>query len=46
MAQLDQWLRDGRQVALATVIETWGTTPRGAGAAMAVTADGERLGSV
>ena len=40
------WLRDGEQVALATVTETWGSSPRRAGSRMAVTASGRMAGSV
>jgi xanthine/CO dehydrogenase XdhC/CoxF family maturation factor len=40
------WRRDGRGVALATVIETWGSAPRPVGSHLAVDADGNFLGSV
>jgi xanthine dehydrogenase accessory factor len=43
---LDQWLESGQPVALATVIQTWGSSPRGVGAKMAITAAGEIAGSV
>jgi xanthine dehydrogenase accessory factor len=43
---LDDWREDGEQIAVATVVETWGSSPRPAGAKMAVTL-GERVaGSV
>lgn len=35
---VDDWLAQGHQVALATVVDTWGSAPRGVGAKMAVTA--------
>ena len=40
------WLADGEKVALATVTETWGSSPRPAGSQMAVTASGRMAGSV
>lgn len=40
------WIDQGKAVALATVIRTWGSSPRQAGAKMAVSADGEFVGSV
>ena len=43
---LDRWLEASQPVALATVIQTWGSSPRGIGAKMAVTAAGEIAGSV
>lgn len=43
---IDRWRERGDPVALATVIETWGSAPRGVGAKMALTADGRISGSV
>ncbi len=40
------WIAAGEQVALATVTETWGSSPRPAGSQMAVTASGRMAGSV
>ena len=40
------WLKDGRKVALGTVIKTWGSAPRPAGSQIAVRGDGAFLGSV
>ncbi len=40
------WHRAGRKVAIATVIETWGSAPRRAGSQMIVDADGHMEGSV
>ena len=40
------WLTDGRKVALATVIQTWGSAPRPAGSQIVVRDDGAFLGSV
>jgi xanthine/CO dehydrogenase XdhC/CoxF family maturation factor len=40
------WCEQGRRVALATVIKTWGSAPRPAGAQLAVEAGGAFVGSV
>ena len=40
------WLAEGEQVALATVTETWGSSPRPPGSQLAVTASGRMAGSV
>ncbi len=41
-----RWHRVGKQVALATVIETWGSSPRSVGAQLVISSDGEFQGSV
>ena len=46
IADIERWRGLGKRIALATVVETWGSAPRGAGAKMALTADGELAGSV
>ena len=43
---LQRWCERGEAVALATVVKTWGSAPRPAGAKMAVNARGEMAGSV
>ena len=40
------WRRAGREVALATVVRTWGSSPRPAGSQLAVDAEGAMAGSV
>ena len=40
------WRAAGEQVAVATVTETWGSSPRPAGSQMAVTKSGKMAGSV
>jgi len=44
--QIESWLSNGKSVALATVIKTWGSSPRQVGAGMAVTGEGQIAGSV
>jgi xanthine dehydrogenase accessory factor len=41
-----EWRAAGEQVAIATVTETWGSSPRPAGSQMAVTTSGKMAGSV
>jgi xanthine dehydrogenase accessory factor len=43
---IERWVSEGKPVATATVLETWGSAPRPAGGKMAVTADGGIAGSV
>ena len=46
LPDLDDWRADDDQsIALATVIQTWGSSPRRAGAKMALTPDGKITGS-
>ncbi len=40
------WAEAGEQVAIATVVETWGSSPRPAGSMLVVTASGRMAGSV
>ncbi len=40
------WHREGKGAALATVMETWGSAPRQAGSQLAISSDGEMMGSV
>lgn len=42
----ERWRREGRGVALATVVATWGSAPRGVGSQMAVSDRREMVGSV
>jgi xanthine dehydrogenase accessory factor len=43
---IDRWQSEDESVAIATVVETWGSAPRGVGAKMALTAEGQISGSV
>jgi len=43
---IEQWRARGEQIAIATVVKTLGSAPRGVGAKMAVTASGSMAGSV
>lgn len=40
------WLDENRKVALATVVQTWGSSPRPVGSQMAIADDGRFEGSV
>jgi xanthine/CO dehydrogenase XdhC/CoxF family maturation factor len=46
LEQAATWRGEGRGVALATVVTTWGSSPRPAGAKLAVNDDGAFVGSV
>ena len=46
LEQASAWREAGREVALATVVSTWGSAPRRPGAQLAVTREGEMAGSV
>jgi xanthine dehydrogenase accessory factor len=46
LADIDRWRREGKRVAVARVIDIEGSGPRDPGAAMAVSNDGEVVGSV
>ena len=42
----EDWRKDGRDVALATVVETWGSAPRPVGSNLVIDGEGNFLGSV
>ncbi|MBC8171170.1 MAG: XdhC family protein [Anaerolineae bacterium] len=46
LATIEQWLNEKRQVALATVVQTWGSSPRQAGAKMGIDPHLAMVGSV
>ncbi len=41
-----EWLDSGREVALATVVKTWGSSPRPVGSNLLISSDGSFEGSV
>lgn len=43
---INKWQAENQPIALATVVQTWGSAPRKEGAKMAVTPDGRMAGSV
>ena len=42
----EEWRKNGREVALATVVETWGSAPRPVGSNLVIDNEGNFLGSV
>lgn len=46
LEQADAWKTAGKNVALATVVSTWGSSPRPVGSQLAVAEDGQFIGSV
>jgi xanthine dehydrogenase accessory factor len=40
------WLREGKRIAIATVVQTWGSSPRPVGSWLAIREDGQVVGSV
>jgi xanthine dehydrogenase accessory factor len=46
LSELQTWTAGGEQIALATVVETWGSSPRPLGSKMIVTRSGKMAGSV
>jgi xanthine/CO dehydrogenase XdhC/CoxF family maturation factor len=46
LARAQQWREQGKGVAIATVVETWGSAPRPVGSHLVIDGDGNFLGSV
>ena len=46
LKRIDNWLKDNKKIALATVIHTWGSSPQPIGSRMIVNERGDFSGSV
>ena len=46
LSEAARWLDEGRSVALATVVSTWGSSPRPVGSQLLIDADNNMVGSV
>ena len=46
LAQALSWREAGKQVAIATVVQTWGSAPRPTGSQLAIDNEGQMVGSV
>ena len=46
LAELNEWTASGEEIALCTVVETWGSSPRPLGSKMLATRSGKMAGSV
>ncbi|MEI8178883.1 XdhC family protein [Aestuariivirga sp.] len=46
LEQASEWLKQGRKVALATVVETWGSAPQPIGSQLVIDGEGNFTGSV
>ena len=46
LEQAAQWLEQGRKLAIATVVETWGSAPQPVGSQLVIDSEGNFIGSV
>ena len=46
LEQASGWLAEGRKIALATVVETWGSAPQPIGSQLVIDSEGNFIGSV
>ncbi len=46
LTRLGEWLSEGHKTALATVVSTWGSSPRPVGSHLVINENGDFLGSV
>lgn len=46
LQQASEWLQGGRKLALATVVETWGSAPQPIGSQLVIDSEGNFIGSV
>ena len=45
LQQASDWLKEGRKVAIATVVETWGSAPQPIGSQLVIDEEGNFIGS-
>ena len=45
LEQASDWLKSGRRIALATVVETWGSAPQPIGSQLVIDEEGNFIGS-
>lgn len=46
LEQANDWLKAGRKIAIATVVDTWGSAPQPVGSQLVIDTDGNFVGSV